>query len=55
MKFELRSILPKMARRAATASERAWNTSGNTVTNRHGLLKADSVKFLAFLHENILN
>ncbi len=33
MNFELRSILPKIGRLAATASERAWNTSGNDVNH----------------------
>ena len=55
MSFELRSVLPKMARSvlgvpgAAAACERVWSTSGTTVTNRLESLKTDSFKFFVFV------
>ena len=36
---------------AATASEREWSTSGDTVTNRRESLKTGSVNFLCFCIE----
>ena len=57
MNFELLSVLPQLARsvvglrRAATASESVWSTSGKTVTKRRESLKTDNVKLLVFLLE----